>query len=224
MIVWVTREEPSDGPLCTALRASGLRAVLEPVIQRRVLSKANEVIGDLGPDDWLVLTSPYAIEAAACEAARIPRVAVVAEPSRRAAEARGMRVELVSSGGDGKSLFAELRSKVASGKVCYPRSSLAKVPQSWPGVELHCPVLYETVARAFDRTVIEKVNVVSVASPSAVRAVGRVDLPFASIGPTTSAAIRQIGRRPWVEAPMPSFDSLAAAIAAQANDSRHQRA
>ena len=216
MRVWVTRDESPDGPLSTALRNRGLQPVLEPVLQRRVTADADEIIGGLGPDDWLVLTSPYAIEAAACEAARIPRVAVVAESSRRVAEAHGMRVELVSAAGDGKSLFRELREEVTSGTVCYPRSSLAAVPESWPGIELRCPVFYETATCAFNRDVVQSVDVVSVASPSAVRAVGPLDLPFASIGPSTSAALHEIGREPWVEAPSPSFDSLAAAIVAHA--------
>lgn len=224
MRVWVTRDETSDGPLSNALRARGLAVVLEPVLARRVLPEALEAISRLSPDDWLVLTSPYAIEAAACPAARVPRVAVVAEPSRCLAEAKGMRVELVSSGGDGSSLFAELRAAVNSGKVCYPRSSLAEAPRPWPGVELDCPVLYKTTERDYDRGVVEKVDVVAVASPSAVRAVGLVKLPFASIGPTTSQAIRELGTEPWLQAPEPGFEALAAAIAAQATDSRHQRA
>ena len=227
MKVWVTRDEPSEGPLSTALRAKGLDVVLEPVLERQVVADAAALLGHLGPDDWLVLTSPYAIEAVAAvagQAARVPRVAVVAESSRRVAEARGLRVELVSPGGDGKSLFQELRGRVSAGKVCYPRSSLATAPAPWPGVELSCPVLYETTARAFDREVINRVDVVSVASASAVRAVGPLDLPFASIGGSTSAELRRIGRRPWVEADRPSFESLAAAIAAQAEASRHHRA
>ena len=227
MRVWVTRDEPSDGPLSSALRSCGLGVVLEPVLERRVVAGAMEAIGRLRPDDWLVLTSPYAIEAfaeVAGQAARIPRVAVVAEPSRCAAEGRGLRVELVSPGRDGRSLFRELRRRITRGKVCYPRSSQAEVPPSWPGVELRCPVLYETITRSFNRKVVGGVDVVSVASASAVRAVGPVDLPFASIGPSTSAEIRSMGGEPWVEAPEPSFESLAEAIAAQATDSRHQRA
>jgi uroporphyrinogen-III synthase len=210
--------------LCTALLAHRLQPVLEPVVKRRVVTDPTEAIGELGSDDWLVLTSAYAIEAAACQAARVPRVAVVAESSRRLAESLGLRVELVSSGGDGKSLFAELRRRATSGKVCYPRSSKAVVPASWPGVELCSPVLYETSARAFDRGVISRVDVVTVASPSAVHAIGKVDLPFASIGATTSAALRKIGTEPWLQAPEPSFESLAAAIAAQAGESPHHRA
>ncbi len=214
MRVWVTRDESNNGPLSTALREHGLTAVLEPVLERHVFEDARRFIERLGPDDWLVLTSPFAIEAAACEAARIPQVAVVGEPSRETAVQHGMRVGLMGSG-DGDSLFAVLRSMVTCGTVCYPRSSQATQREAWSGVQVQCPVLYETVKRDFDRSVIARVEVVSVASPSAVRAAGPLDLPFASIGSTTSAALRKIGREPWLESPAPSFDALATAIAAR---------
>jgi len=222
--VWVTREEGNDGPLCMALRRQGLEPVLEPVLERHVLDNAAVTLGRLGPEDWLVLTSPYAVGAVAAEPARVPRVAVVGERSKQAAEARGFRVALVSSGGDGRSLFQELRSRATTGRVCYPRSSLVSPPAPWPDIELLSPVIYETVPRSFDRTVMQRVDVVAVASPSAVNAVGAVDLPFASIGPTTTMALREIGIKPWAEAPERSLESLAEAIADQANDSPHQRA
>ena len=212
MRVWVTRDESSEGALSTALRAVGLEVVLEPVLERHIVTNAADAIGQLGPDDWLVLTSVFAVEAVAEEPARRPRVAVVGKATHSAALARGFHVELVATGGTGKGLFDELRIKACSGKVCYPRSSLAKVPEPWPEIELLSPVLYETVPRAFDKSTVERVDVVCVASPSAVNCVGPVDLPFASIGPTTSAAIREIGMEPWVEAPQRSFESLATVI------------
>lgn len=218
MRVWVTRDEVSDGPLSTALRDVGLEVVLEPVLQRRIVTDAADVIGQLGPDDWLVLTSAYAAEAVAPEPARRPRVAVVGNASRRAALAKGFRVELVSTEGTGRNLFEVLRAKAPSGKICYPRSSLVEVPQSWPGVEILSPILYETILRSFDPDIVHRVDVVCVASPSAVEAIGPVDLPFASIGPTTSAAIRRLGKTPWVEAPQRGFESLASAIRDRAID------
>ena len=51
------------------------------------------------------------------------------------------------------------------------------------------------------------------ASPSAVRAIGAVALRFASIGPTTTAALRELDLEPWVEAPQPTFSALARVIA-----------
>ncbi len=212
MKVWVTRDEPNDGPLSTALRQAGLEVLYAPVLTRKILTDAADDIAQLTESDWLVLTSVYAVEAIAAEPAGRPRVAVVGEATNKAAVAKSLRVEHMASDGTGKGLFKELRDMVLTGKVCYPRSSLAAKPQPWDGVELISPVLYETVPRPFDRSVIDEADVVSVASPSAVKAVGDVDIPFASIGPTTSEAIRKLGKEPWVEAPQRSFESLAAAI------------
>ena len=215
MKVWVTRDEAADGPLSSALRNAGLEPVLEPVVSRRVLTDARDEIARLGPDDWLVLTSVFAVEAVAVEPARVPRVAVVGEASRQAALALKLRVELVSADGTAAGLFGQLADCAEGTTVLYPRSSLAKAPELPPGIRVVSPVLYETAPRAWRRGVIEEVDVVAVASPSAVRAVGRVDLPYASIGPTTTVALREGGIKPWVEAAEPSFEALARAIAEQ---------
>ena len=216
MNVWVTRDEPPDGPLTMALHRHNLVPILEPVIEKRLVGNPTDVIGTLTTDDWLVLTSPYAIEAVGpCPAAKIPHIAVVGEPSARLARSFGLRVELISPDGHGAGLFAELHKLVKHGRVCYPRSSRVPVPQTWDEVKLDSPILYDTFTRAFDHSVAERVDVVAVASPSAVEAVGPVDLPFASIGRATSAAIHKLGREPWVEAERPSFEMLAAAIAAK---------
>lgn len=212
--IWVTRDEDKDGALCAALQACDLTPVLEPVLERRVLADALDILAELGADDWLVLTSPYAITAAAQSPhARVPRVALVGEPSRKIAESHGLRVELVSQSASGKSLFAELHGIATAGRVVYLRSSLTREPKPWGKVSLDSPVLYETVTREFDRSVIDRVDGVAVASPSAVSAIGPLDLPFASIGPTTTAALKRLGIDPWVEAPTPSFDALASVIA-----------
>lgn len=215
MRIWVTRDEEHDGPLSTALRAAGLMAVLEPVIERHLVDSVTRDIDRLGPDDWLVLTSIFAIEAVPVQPAGIPRVAVVDEASRRVAQARGFHVELVSPGGNAKSLFEELRATTTCGRLCHPRSSQTSPPTPWAGVELTSPVLYETRPRRFDRAVIRRVEVISVTSPSAVGVIGVVQLPYATIGPTTSASLRRIGIEPWLEAPKRSFKFLADAIAAR---------
>ena len=218
MRVWITREEGEDGPLSAAVRACGLTPVLEPVIQRRLICDPNEAVGDLQTDDWLVLTSPYAIEAVLdVAAARVACIAVVGEPSAKLARSLGLRVELVGSSGHGAELWNELRERVSDGVVCYPRSAKANEPQTWGNVELRTPELYDTSPREFDRSVADRVDVAAVASPSAVKAIGPTPLRLASIGRATSAAIRTLGMQPWVEAATPSFESLAEAIANQAN-------
>ncbi len=224
MKIWVTRDEPPGGPLGSALRATGLEVVHEPVLKRSTLTDAREEIARLGPNDWLVLTSVYAIESVAGDVARVPQIAVVSESSRSAAEARGFHVALVSKGGTAKSLFSELWQAAHGATVCYPRSSQAERPNVGPGITFVSPVLYETIARPYRKSVVDEVKIVTVTSASAVRAIGVLTLPFASIGSSTTAALGEIGIEPWVESPQPNFDSLARAIAAQVNISRHHRA
>ena len=216
--VWVTRDEGENGPLATALRRAGLEPVYEPVIERRVISDVIREIESLAPEDWLVLTSAFAIRAIPVDRARC-RVAVVGEASRAEAAVRGMRVSLVSPDGTGAGLWKALAAELGGAqRVCYPRSSRAEGPASMPGVILSCPVLYDTRTLAADRTRLLGVDVAALASPSAVEGV-LTALPgvrCASIGPTTSDALRARAVEPWVEAPEPSFDSLARAIASRA--------
>jgi len=79
--VWVTRDEPVGGPMAGALEAVGLTPVSEPVLETRVVGDAAEEISTLGPDDWLVLTSPRAVRGVAIGPARRPRWG--ARPRRR---------------------------------------------------------------------------------------------------------------------------------------------
>jgi uroporphyrinogen-III synthase len=230
--VWVTRDEGAEGPLCAALRARGLEPVLEPVIERRVIGDVGPMLAGLGPADWLVLTSPFAIGALP-EMALACRVAVVGESSRAAALARGLRVGLVSPDGSGEGLWRRLREMVSSGLVVYPRSELAPAPEGWGRVRVEAPVLYATTARAFDGSVAGHVDAAAVASASAARAIhGTANLPrLASIGGATTAAMAELAMRAWVEAPEPTLEALAGAIAAgldqlrrESGSSRHHRA
>ncbi len=213
--VWVTREESADGPLCTALRDCGLEPVLEPVIEKRVIPQALAALPELGPDDWLVLTSAFAVEAVADTYSRClnkPKVAVVGEPSAKLAREKGFKVELIGKGPGGEALWAELKERVKSGIICYPRSSRAKEVNPWGKVNVLCPAIYKTTSRKYDRQVFSKVDIIAVASPSAVEAVGKTKLPLASIGSTTSAAVKRLGNRLLVEAEQPTFVGLAQAI------------
>lgn len=213
MRVWVTREEEDDGPLCTALRERGLVPVLEPVFERAILSDLDDELRQLSREDWLVLTSVFAIEHIAVEPARVPRVAVVGQPSRKVASSRGLRVQLVGPGPGSEKLFKQVLPLARNHKLLYPRSSLAKVPWVPPDVDLRAPVMYETRPRSYNRNRLKKIDVIAVASPSAAKAVGGKDRPIASIGPTTSSALREMDVEPWVEAKSPTFEALAQAIA-----------
>ncbi len=221
--VWVTRDEELDGPLASVLESKGFRPVVEPVVVHRFLSDGTADLAKLGPSDWLVLTSPYAADCVNGSLARVPKVAVVGDVSKEHALRRGFRVELVGPARTAEGVFNALREMVSVGTICYLRSSLATPPQPWADVVVVSPIMYETKPRPFDRSVTSRVDMVAVTSPSAVESIGFVDLPFASIGPTTSAALNKIGINPMVEAATRSLESLADAIARH-TESLHHRA
>jgi uroporphyrinogen-III synthase len=213
--VWVTRDEPQDGELGRALRDVGLDPVWCPVLMRRLRPEVIETLRDLHAGDWLVLTSRYAIEAIPAGFVK-SRVAVVGQASADAAKAKGWRVERESPDGTGRGLWDSLRSDLAGARrLCYPRSSLAPMPDTIPGVEMSAPILYETAPRPFDLMAARSVDVVSVCSPSAAEAISSVPkLPrAAALGPTTAAALRRLGIDPWLEVRNATFEDYAAGIA-----------
>jgi uroporphyrinogen-III synthase len=144
---------------------------------------------------------------------------VVGEASRAEAAARGLSVALVSPDGTGHGLWRELSRHLGGARrVCYPRSSRAEEPARMEDVAVSSPVLYRTERRRVDPSRLSGVDIAAVCSPSAVEGV-LATLPgvrCASIGPTTSAALRARGTEPWLEASEPNFDSMAGEIAARA--------
>lgn len=225
MKIWITRDEPTDGPLGSAITEVGLTAVHEPVLKRSVITNAREVISRLGFSDWLVFTSVNAIESVAADVARIPQVAVIDEATQKAAERLGFRVDFVSKSHCINSICDELKERAQGATVCYPRSSKAVEPafeqDNDSKIKFISPVLYETQECPFNKSIVNEVNVVAVTSAAAVHAIGIVDLPFASIGPLTSSALNELGIKPWVEAANTSFQLLAEAIAAKAGSAVH---
>jgi uroporphyrinogen-III synthase len=215
VIVWMTRDEKSDGPLSQALTQAGLQIIHAPVLRRSIVSSALDHLPEFGSADWLLLTSPFAVKAIPERLGCNMQLAVVGESSRRLAEARGFPVALVSLNHDAASLFTELQSRVDRGRVLYPRSALAMPPKQWGDVELICPVFYTTERCEYDRKVVDQTEVAAVTSASAAEAIATVDVKFASIGPSTSKALRSAGKEPWIEAPQRTFTSLAQAIAGQ---------
>lgn len=215
MTIWMTRDEPRDGPLCQALRNAALEFIHAPVLSRRVVPGSLEDLPNFEPQDWLVLTSPFAVTEIPESIGRKMQVAVVGHSSRRLAEERGFRVELVSPHLDAASLFSELRARAIRGRILYPRSALVEAPESWDGVELISPIYYKTEPCSIDSTMVANADIATVTSASVVDVIANRDIRFASIGPSTSRALRAHGKEPWVEAHDRTFESLARAIADQ---------
>ncbi|MCH7790986.1 MAG: uroporphyrinogen-III synthase [Planctomycetes bacterium] len=227
MRVWVTRDEPADGPLSAALRDAEQDVIHAPVVRRTLVGDPRELLAGMREGDWLVMTSPFAIEAIPADVARRGRIAVVGGPSREAAERRGLMVAFTPSEPTGACLLRELAQKIVSGKssarIWYPRSAAASEPDLPETVTCISPVLYDTDAIAYDESLVAEAEMIAFASPSAVRGVREIAAKTASIGPTTTAALAVHGVNPDVIAPTPSFAALARAIQ-EADTSRHQRA
>jgi uroporphyrinogen-III synthase len=188
-----------------------------------VIGDARDAIARLGADDWLVLTSAFAAACVAAQPARSPRVAAVGPATAEAARAHGFRVELVGRD-DAAALLDQLRAMPVGGRICHPRSALAQPIAGWGSVVIESPVVYETRMLNFDRSIIQRVDIAAITSPSALRAIGRIELPLASLGPATTSAIETVGMTPRVVASEPTFESLAAAIAIYARSSQRHRA
>ena len=210
--IWVTRDETPDGPLGRALGDAGLEPVCEPVISRRPTSDAREELSILTGADWLVITSAFAANCLADLPAKPPRIAAVGPATAGAIRARGGKVDLETRRG-GEALWAALRERTDRGVICYPRSSLASPPEAWGDVLIVSPAVYESEPRDFDPSVVGRIDWIAVTSPSAVRIIGPRDAPFASIGPATTAALRELGIMPRIEAARPTFEDLARGLA-----------
>ncbi len=217
--VWVTRDESEGGPLSRALRNAGVDVLLEPVLERRVVDELPVDFESLCENDWLVLTSAFAVDALPEHMLHTPKLAAVGPATKNALEARGARCALMGPGPGVDALFTSLRRKSPTGRVVYARSNLADVPTSHGFSSFSAPIVYETTRRAFDFDRVSSATVIAVTSPSAVSALKNETRPFASLGPTTSRAVQSAGHELWVEAPTPSLEALAQAIV-----ERHQRA
>lgn len=194
--VWVTRLEDDEEKLANELRRVGLEPIVEPVLQIEALSNARSEIASLTSEDWLVLTSPLAIKIVARPNGTGPRVAVVGSSSTSVAKTFGFNVQLTSPSHDAQGLWQALAPLAKGRRVCFPRSALAKVPKI-EGLDIQAPIIYDVRPRDFDPHIVARVQIVTFTSPSAVASVmdklGPLSLPTVSIGPTTSAALRQAG-------------------------------
>jgi uroporphyrinogen-III synthase len=197
-------------------------------------------LGELHRFEWLVFTSAHAVEAVwRRPGAPSPRAAIrigaVGPSTARALEARGVSPAVVprTRGAIG---LAKAMGEIATldgARVLWPRSAIAR-PElrqalTEQGAEVVDPVAYRTTPAAGPELEAFKsllgqgrIDAATFLSPSSARnlaaamggdlaALGR-GTAVASIGPTTSSTLRDLGAPPDVEAPEQTVESLAAAV------------
>lgn len=234
----ITREQP--GELAGLLQAEGATVVHSPLI-RVVAADHSELLRLLASHeyDWVVFTSSNALRFVVVESGlghtlvpggktgKSPNVACVGESTAEEARGLGLHVHLVPRRQHLKGLLETFAALPGRGRVLYPRSEIAP-PTLREGLQalgftVDDPVVYRTLAdkagmQAFAAQLRRGLDAVAFASTSAVHnavtAVGDAlsQLRLYSIGPSTSAALRDAGLEVAGEAAEHSAAGLAQVI------------
>jgi uroporphyrinogen III methyltransferase/synthase len=215
----VTRARAQASPLAARLRELGAEVVEAPAI-RSVSLDAH--LPPLDGYDLLVVSSP---NGATELFARIPdaralaglRVAAMGPGTARALRQHGIAADIVPdrsvAEGMVEALSAVELSRVLLARAKEGRDTLPDALRE-RGVEVDVVALYETVTEPVDPALVADVDWITFTSASTVRFLG--DIPdgprLASIGPATSAALREAGREPDVEADPHTPDGLVDAL------------
>jgi uroporphyrinogen III methyltransferase/synthase len=211
--VAVTRARAQASGLAARLRALGASVVEAPAIRIEPLGVE---LGDLAAYDLLVLTSPNGVEQlfAHVRDARAlagPAIAVIGPGTAAALRARGVEPDVVPERAVGEGLVEALEGRFFA-RVLVARAQDARdvVPDTLreAGSEVDVVALYRTVPEPLDddqRAAALGADWATFTSASSARffhaAAGTLDGPhLASIGPVTSAALRELGYEPDLEA------------------------
>jgi uroporphyrinogen III methyltransferase/synthase len=241
--VVVTRAEAPDGPLGTKLAGQGAEVRHWPVVQisppadPKPLVRALE---NLAQYDWIVFSSPRAVAAVTGRIDGLPegvRVAVVGDSTAESLLEEGWPVDLLPPefGSEGLVTAFSEADFAHGADVLFPASSIARatIPDGLTrlGARVDRVVAYETAAAPLDSAVCRtdadsgRLDAVTFASPSAVVGLRSVlgemsfarilsQVPAVAIGPTTAAALHEVGMAPAGVADPSTLDGLVDAVVA----------
>ncbi|HEX7298368.1 MAG TPA: uroporphyrinogen-III C-methyltransferase [Solirubrobacteraceae bacterium] len=225
LTVAVTRARPQASAMASRLRELGAGVVEAPAIRIEALPAE---LPELRHYDLLVLTSPNGVEELFrhlhdARALAGPTIAVIGPGTAAALRARGVEPDVVPARAVGEGLVEALSGRTFR-RALVARAQEARdvVPDALrgAGVEVDVVALYRTVPEPLDddaRAAALGADWALFTSASSVRffhdAAGTLAGPrIGSIGPVTSAALRELGREPDVEAADHTPDGLVAAL------------
>jgi uroporphyrinogen III methyltransferase / synthase len=225
----VTRARAQASELAARLRALGASVVEAPAIRIEPLPVE---LPDPRGYDLLVLTSPNGVEelfrhVRDARALAGPQIAVIGPGTAAALRARGIEPDVVPERSVGEGLAAALAGR-SYGRALVARAQDARdvVPDALraAGAEVDVVALYRTVPEPLGdgaRAAALGADWATFTSASSVRffhqAAGTLEGPrLASIGPVTSAALRELGREPDLEAADHTPAGLVAALVSAA--------
>jgi uroporphyrinogen III methyltransferase/synthase len=235
--VAVTRARAQASPMAARLRALGAEVIEAPAIRTRTLEDAELPI--LAGHDLIVVTSPngahelFALlerKARDTRALSGHRIAAIGPGTARALREHGVVADIVPERAVAEGLIEALEGvPVSRALVVRPLEARDVLPDALRerGCEVRLLPLYETVAEPLDGATLAAVagaDWITFTSASTVRFLARAAggaLPagprLASIGPATSAALRELGRQPDLEAERHTPDGLVEALVARAD-------
>jgi uroporphyrinogen III methyltransferase/synthase len=225
--VAVTRARAQAGGLAATLRALGAAVVEAPAIR---IDPLPVELPDPADYDLLVLTSPNGVDelfrhVRDARALAGPTIAVVGPGTAAALRARGVVADIVPSRAVGEGLAEALAGR-SFRRALIARAQEARevVPDALraAGTDVDVVALYRTVAEPLPddlRSQALGADWATFTSASSVRnlhaAAGTLDGPrLVSIGPATSAALRELGYEPALEAADHTPEGLIAALLA----------
>ncbi len=225
----VTRARAQASELAARLRALGASVVEAPAIRIEALPIE---LPDPRGYDLLVLTSPNGVHelfshVRDARALAGPAIAVIGPGTAAALRARGIEPDVVPERAVGEGLVDALAGRsYAHALVARAQEARDVVPDALraAGTEVDVVALYRTVAEplvADARAAALGADWATFTSASSARffqqAAGTLDGPrLASIGPATSAALRELGREPDLEAADHTPAGLVAALVSAA--------
>ena len=212
------------------------------------LPRLDALLSEIGPADWLVFTSGHAVDVVCgrpgWSGSSRARLAAVGGATAARLREHGAAPELVASGPGARSLADALASytRLRDVHVVWPRSSSAR-PELAQRLRAGGARVSEVVAYRIEpvtspalgefRQLLAggRLAAITFLSPSSAHglaaALGGPDLGVlvgralvASIGPTTSQALRELGAAPQLESRGPSVETLAEDLAAALTGAR----
>jgi uroporphyrinogen-III synthase len=224
--VVATRPAGADVAFLRCLESLGIAAASVPMIDVVPLDGSVDALVDAlraSPSTWVACTSASAASAVAdaLGVVGVRHVAAVGPSTATALAGRGVHVDLVAPIANAASL-ADALASVAAVDVVAAVAARALVDLAeglaTHGVSFRGVAVYETVPAVVDdagRALLQRADLVTVASPSAVQRLADVGFngEVVALGSTTAAAARAAGFVVAAVATAPSPEALATACA-----------
>jgi len=235
--VLVGRARHQASALSSGLRKLGAQVIEIPFIEIRAprsYRPLDRALTRLHEYEWLILTSVNGVEALWTRLRRLGlrkrnlshlKIAAIGPATRKAIEARGLRVAVVPKEYVAESVVKGLRRRVTGKRVLLARAKVARdvIPRELRklGAKVDVVEAYETVSPKFSRVRLRAImkdprrrpDIITFTSSSTVRNFmslvagrsararrGLQGIRFASIGPVTSSTLREFGLPVHIEA------------------------